>query len=87
MPLAIAVNPVTNKIYVANSNLDSYPTPGSATVIDGVTNTPTTIPAGIEPFAIAVNPVSNQIYLVNKDGNSIMVIDGPRTVLRCSPLV
>ena len=75
-PWAIAVNPVTNKIFVVNSNFDNYPTPGSVTVIDGVTNQTTTIPAGVEPYAIAVNQVANKIYVVNKDSNNITVIDG-----------
>ena len=39
-PIAIAVNPVTNKIYVANQNSSSV------TVIDGATNTTTTVAAG-----------------------------------------
>src|ERR1022692_4242522 len=57
-PIAIAVNPVTNTIYVAN--LDS----NNVTVMDGATNTVTaTVPVGIGPGAIAVNPVTNQIYV------------------------
>jgi len=35
-PAALAVNPVTNKIYVANSGY--YPDPSTVTVIDGATN-------------------------------------------------
>ena len=39
-PYAVAVNPVTNKIYVANRASNSV------TVIDGATNLTTTVPAG-----------------------------------------
>ena len=54
----MAVNPVTNKIYVANG------TSSNVTVIDGATNIdhhgggrrPT-------PYAVAVNPVTNKIFL------------------------
>ena len=44
-PSSVAVNPVTNKIYVANCSLG-----GTVTVIDGVTNTTTTVTAGINPL-------------------------------------
>ena len=42
-PYAVAVNPVTNKIYVANYGSDNV------TVIDGATNDTTTVAVGIEP--------------------------------------
>ena len=53
-PRAIAVNPVTNKIYVANF--------GSAnvTVINGADNTTATVLAGNTPAAIAVDQVTNK---------------------------
>ena len=59
IPLAVAVNPVTNKIYVANENSNNV------TVIDGATNTTTTVAVGTFPIAVAVNPVTNQIYVAN----------------------
>src|SRR5712664_681651 len=47
-PLAVAANPVTNKIYVANFSTNNV------TVIDGATNTTTTVDAsGNEPVALA----------------------------------
>ena len=55
----MAVNPVTNKIYVANQNSNTV------TVIDGATNTTATVAAGNTPFAVAVNPVTNKIYVTN----------------------
>src|ERR1700733_11154965 len=58
-PQAVAVNPVTNKIYVANY-LSS-----SVTVIDGETNATTTVGVGTNPNAVAVNPVTNKIYVPN----------------------
>ena len=59
-PWAMAVNPVTNKIYVSNYD-DS-----SVTVIDGATNSTTLVAAGKYPIAIAVNPVTNKIYVLNE---------------------
>ena len=54
-PIAAAVNPVTNKIYVANA------VSKNVIVIDGAINTITTVAAGTTPLSIAVNPVTNQI--------------------------
>ena len=60
LPFAVAVNPATNKIYVANRS-------GAVTVIDGATNTPTTRRdfRAVAPVAIAVNPVTNKVYVAN----------------------
>ena len=66
-PGPIAVNPVTNKIYVVNygfSFMGSGNT-GNVTVIDGSSNSTTTVSTGggalSYPEAIAVNPVTNKI--------------------------
>jgi len=80
-PRSVAVNPVTNKIYVACN--DDASSTGFVTVIDGATNTTSTIP-GItgEPEVVAVNPVTNQIYVGTEGvggvfaGSSVLVIDG-----------
>ena len=82
------VNSVTNKIYVANSCGNdptcTYPySGGTVTVIDGVTNNPTTVDVGIHPDALDVNSVTNKIYVANQCGDdpncgssSMTVIDG-----------
>lgn len=69
LPSAVAVNPVTNKIYVADY-LDS-----DIAVIDGSNNTSTRIPANA-PIAIAVNPLTNKIYAINLGDDTVEVIDG-----------
>ena len=69
-PGAMAVNPVTNKIYVANYGS------GTVTVIDGATNTTTTVTVGDRPTAVAVNPVTNKIYVANNGSDNVTVIDG-----------
>ena len=53
------MNPVTNKIYVANNASNNV------TVIDGATNSTTTVSAGSAPVSVAVNPVTNKIYVAN----------------------
>ena len=60
----MAVNPVTNKIYVANYGSDNV------TVIDGATNATTTVTAWTTPSAVAVNPVTNKIYVANGGSNT-----------------
>jgi YVTN family beta-propeller protein len=80
-PHAVAVNPLTNKIYVANSFNGAGG--NSVTVINGVDHTTTPVTAGNGPFAVAVNSVTNKIYVANcgapcggSGGASATVIDG-----------
>jgi YVTN family beta-propeller protein len=58
-PLAIAINPVTNRVYVANYSSNSI------TVIDGATNFTSNVGVGTNPYAVAANPVTNMIYVAN----------------------
>ena len=76
----MAVNPVTNQVYVANQGVDDGIN-GDVTVIDGATNNATsvTVPtagAADYPVAMAVNPVANKIYVANLDSSNVTVIDG-----------
>ena len=50
----MAVNPVTNKIYVANYDSDNV------TVIDGATNATTTVAAGAQPVCRGGEPGDEQ---------------------------
>ncbi len=69
---AVALNAVTNQIYVVN-NLDN-----SVSDIDGVLLTSTTIPVNRGPTTIAVNPVTDKIYVGGDDEDlNITIIDGP----------
>lgn len=67
-PGSIAINPVTNVIYVANEG------GGDVTVLDGSTDQTSSITIGGVPNVVAVNPTSNKIYVGN--GSNITVIDG-----------
>src|SRR5271165_1669169 len=77
-PLAVAVNSMTKKTYVANYN------DGTVTIIDGVTNNTTTLNVGVEPDAVAVDGTANKIYVANACGSdptcaslgTVTVIDG-----------
>jgi YVTN family beta-propeller protein len=70
--LAVAVNPVTDKVYAANGGSNNL------SLIDGATNATVTVTdsnAG-RPYTVALNPVTNKIYVPNIDSNNITVIDG-----------
>ena len=69
-PWAVTLNPVTNKIYVANLGSDNV------TVIDGATNGTLTVDVGDSPVAVAVNPVTNKVYVANQGSDNVTVIDG-----------
>ncbi|MDM8559435.1 Calx-beta domain-containing protein [Candidatus Parabeggiatoa sp. HSG14] len=68
-PTAIAINTLTNRIYVVNKLTDNV------TVIDGDDNT-TTVAVGSNPINIAIDSQSNQIYVVNSSSNNVTIIDG-----------
>ena len=81
------MNPVTNKIYVANNcgNDVTCSSDGTVTVIDGATLTTNTVTVGSNPYNVAVNSVTNKIYVANYCGNdtscqtyggTVTVIDG-----------
>jgi YVTN family beta-propeller protein len=69
--VAVAVNAVTNQIYVVNSS-----NPGFVTVIVGATNNTTTIPVGKGPNAVAINATTNTIYVTNSIDGTVTVING-----------
>ena len=78
LPLNIAVNPDTNKIYVIN-DVDLYDTDnGTISVIDGTRDEliNATILVGDNPIDIAVNPITNKIYVANYGSDTVSVING-----------
>jgi len=82
-PYAVAVNMVTNKIYVANFGSNDV------TAIDGTSNAAVQIPVGMnpasiamtQPTAIAVNPATNRIYVVNQGTAAKQYTDGGVAVI------
>jgi YVTN family beta-propeller protein len=70
VPIYLALNPSTNRIYVSSL------TGNSVSVIDGSTDTViATVPTGF-PTSIDVDATTNMIYVVNSIGASVSVIDG-----------
>ena len=68
----VAVNPLTNTIYVANTNSDFS---GTLSVISGQTNTVVaTVPVGRFPAGVAANPLTNSTYVTNESDNTVSVV-------------
>lgn len=88
---ALAVNPVTNKIYVTNScgaNDGCFGVDGTVSVVDGATLAVTTVTVGRFPNAAAVNTHTNKIYVTNSLvwPQSMTVIDGSTLSTTTIPL-
>ena len=81
LPVAVVVNPVTNKIYVASLIAN-----GQVTVIDGDTNSTTAVAVGALPYAMDVNTVTNRIYVANSGSNNVTVIDGATNATTTIPV-
>jgi YVTN family beta-propeller protein len=70
-PVGIAVNPVTNKIYVTNQYSNTV------SVIDGDKDTEEeTISVGALPYDVDVDHLTNRIYVANLGSHYVSVIDG-----------
>ncbi len=71
LPVALAVNSTTNKVYVANNGS------GSISVLDGQSDAVTaTLEIGKAPYVLAVNEVTNRVYVSNTFSDVLSVIDG-----------
>jgi len=68
--VAVAVNPLTHKVYAVDEGADSV------IVIDENTGSVRRVKVGEAPIAIAELPAVNKVYVVNTGSNSISVIDG-----------
>lgn len=70
-PVGIRMNPITNKIYVANQYSNTI------SVIDGSNDQViSTIKVESFPYDLDVNPFNNRIYVTNRGSDSVSVIDG-----------
>src|SRR5260370_2556361 len=75
-PYAMALNPITNKIYISVSGT-ILGTQKSVSVIDAINwRIITTVTVGAAPCAIGVNSLTNKIYVANCNDGTISVIDG-----------
>jgi YVTN family beta-propeller protein len=74
-PNAVSVNPLTNTIYVVNSD-------NTVSVIDGNTNRVVATVAVGAASGISVNLLTNMIYVVNNDENTVSVINGTTNIVK-----
>ena len=70
-PYGIDVNPLNNRVYVANRGSNTI------SVIDGSTNLKMAdVHVGNSPIDVAVNPSSSLVYVTNIESGTVSVIDG-----------
>ncbi len=70
-PNALAVNPVTNRVYITSRQNNRL------LVLDGNLQAPVVeIGVGLRPFGVAVNPVTNRVYVAGFEDGRLSVIDG-----------
>lgn len=78
-PSALAVNTVTNKIYVLNQSS------GTVDVLDGATNSiVATVPVSSSISRLAVNENTNKIYVLDPFAGRMSVIDGAANTVTAS---
>ena len=80
-PEGLAVDAVTDKIYVANSGSDSVSVISGST--DKVIKT-IALPSGAAPSGVALDSVTNKIYVVKAGIGAVQVIKGATNALGAS---
>lgn len=70
-PDAVAVDPTTHMLYVANSGSNTV------SIVDGETlHVTATVPVGTGPDGVAVDPSMQTVYVANGGGKSVSVLNG-----------
>jgi YVTN family beta-propeller protein len=76
----IAINEVTNTVYVANTEANTVSVINGATcdaaVHTGCNQHAAVASVGVSPRRVAVDPVTNTIYVTNAGSNSVTMLDG-----------
>jgi YVTN family beta-propeller protein len=84
-PAAVAVDPVTNTVYAANTG-DNAVQEGTVSVVDGstcdgsdpsgcATQIPTQVTVGADPVSVAADSTNRSIYVANLNDSTVSVID------------
>jgi YVTN family beta-propeller protein len=73
---AMDLNPLTDKLYVANQGFGPGSSNSNVTVIDGQAFTATSIAVGNFPHAVVVNPITGKVYMTSPGTGTMTVIDG-----------
>jgi DNA-binding beta-propeller fold protein YncE len=72
-PTRMAVNPVTNYIYVTNQGSDNV------TVVSG-TQILAVLPAGDSPYGVDVDPATGYVYVTNFSSSDVTILSGTEVV-------
>ena len=84
-PYRIAINPVTNKLYVTNEASNDM------TVVDARTGTTSTVAVGARPLWLGVNPETNKIYVAQFGNNTaaphLVVVNGATNAVSSNVVV
>ena len=76
IPCALAINPVTRRLYVVNYGDDAL------SVIDLKSQSLTvTLPVDRQPEGVAVDSKTSRVYVANLHGDSVTVIDGAKNAI------
>jgi DNA-binding beta-propeller fold protein YncE len=73
-PLAMAVDPARDRIYVLRSSV--LGSDGSLAVIDAANFTTSSVATGLDSNAVAVDPVTGNVYVTDAGNSDMTVIDG-----------
>ncbi|MEP6947612.1 MAG: carboxypeptidase regulatory-like domain-containing protein [Acidobacteriota bacterium] len=85
-PIAVAVDPINNKIYVANcGSICGGVGASNLTVIDGSNNSTAAVVTGSVPQVVVVNQATTKVYVANGGSNSVTVIDGTNNTTLAVP--
>ncbi|HET7768529.1 MAG TPA: beta-propeller fold lactonase family protein, partial [Chloroflexota bacterium] len=64
-PADVAINATTNRVYVSHIGVESLTSTDQVSIIDGATNTATTVGLTVSTSGLAVNPSASRLYLAN----------------------
>src|SRR3954466_14811410 len=84
-PYRIAINPVTNRLYVTNEGSNAL------TVINATTGAASTVAIGARPLWLGVNPETNKVYVAQFGNNTaaphLVVVNGATNAVTSNVVV
>lgn len=77
MPVALAANPATGRVYVATRDIDNGHSRDEVVVLDDASGSVlATIPIGAGPLRVAVDPAANLVYVADNGGDTVTLLSG-----------
>jgi YVTN family beta-propeller protein len=72
----MALNVLTDTLYVANEGFTGFDSPSNVTMINGQTFATASVAVGALPHQVAVNPVTNKVYVTSPQDGIVTIING-----------